>query len=398
MDLLASLHIDDLPEEQTRAAHLVNTLAEDPDIRVGFNACATCASQEQVTVECKGCRRVKYCSEECRKKDASPTISDDEQAMGHSSIICAILRTCNDDEDADDPETAQSAPEGAVDRVRSEYESYPATLSNILMEGPCYQELLMKCSDRDKSLTIHVIGASAEAEIWNGKEYDEVFGAYAEALTQLVEAFSFGRIQLHMVGPDCPSQSLKEERIIRLVDSKSTYQFQMMTHRASYNKVLLKSLPKADTVVYFNPGFTCPDYDWEESITCMKPGTAFCVTTNTQNEGVGDCLFLLEHGLVPALPPMVAEIIGSEVADESGSIFFAENPYAGSRVRQSGTMANDVYVKNRWIYGGVFGEGVSKSKGEKFNRRDIFDDEVHNPPSKKSKPIFNSKKSNPALI
>lgn len=398
MDLLASLCIDDLPEEQTRASHLLDTLADDPDIRIGFNACACCASQEKVTVECKGCRRIKYCSEDCRKKDANPPTSNEEEALGHSSVICAVLRTCNDDEDADDAETAHKAPEDAHDRVRSEYESYPATLSNIFMEGPCYQGFLSKCSKRDRAFTIHVIGASMEAELWNGKDYSEVFAAYSEALTQLAETFSFEKIQLHMVGPDCPIQALKEERAIKNLDSKGSYQFQMMTHKASYNNLLRKMISNADAVVFYNPGFTCPDYDWDETISCMTLGTAFLITTNTKNEGVGDCLYLLENELVPALPPMVAEIIGSDAADESGSIFFSENPYSGSRVRQSGTMANDIYVKNRWMFGGIFGEGVSNSKGDKFNRRDIYDDEPDDPLPKRAKPASNSKMSNPALI
>ena len=397
MDLLASLRIDDLPEEQTRAAHLVAALAKDPDIRVGFNACATCASQENVTVECNGCCRVRYCSKECRKKDANPSM-DGEEAMGHSPIICAVLRTCNDDEDAEDSETAHKASEAARDRVRSEYESYPATLSNILTEGPCYQGVLTKCSKRNKILTIHVIGASEEAELWNGKDHDDVFGFYAEALAQLAEAFSFEKIQLHMVGPDCPKEALKDEKSMKLIDSKTCYQLQLMTHKATYDTVLLNSLPVADAVVFFNPGFTCPDYYWDDTVRCLKLGTAFCITTNTHNEGVEDCLYLLENELIPALPSIVSEIVGIDAADESGSVFFSENPYAGSRVRQSGTMANDIYVKNRWMCGGVFGEGVSSSKGDKFNRRDRYDEDSSKPPAKKAKPTSNSKITNPALI
>lgn len=398
MDLLASLRIDDVPEEQTRAAHLLDALADDPNIRIGFNACAACASQESVSVECKGCRRIKYCSKECRKKDANPPIGDEEEAMGHSSIICAVLRTCIDDEIAEDKATAHTALESAQDRVRSEYESYPATLSNILMEGPCYQGLLKKISKRDKTLTIHVIGASEDAELWNGMPNSEVFNVYSESLTQLAEAFLLKKIHLHMVGPECPAKLLNEERNIKLVDSTAHFELQIMTHRANYDKVLLKSIPEADAVVFFNPGFTCPDYKWDDTMACMKLGTAFCVTTNTQNEGVEDCLYLFEKNLAPALPPLVAEIIGSYATGETGSIFFSENPYAGSRIRQSGTMANDIYVKNRWMCGGVFGKGVSNSKVDKSRRQDIFKDESTNPPAKKSKPISNSKKSNPALI
>jgi hypothetical protein len=38
---------------------------------------------------------------------------------------------------------------------------------------------------------------------------------------------------------------------------------------------------------------------------------------------------------------------------DSTCSFFSLNPYAGLRVRQSGTMANDLYAKSRWILGGI---------------------------------------------
>ena len=46
-----------------------------------------------------------------------------------------------------------------------------------------------------------------------------------------------------------------------------------------------------------------------------------------------------------------------EDEDSERSFFFNENPYAGLRVQQSGTMGNDLYVKNSWIVGGLFHSG-----------------------------------------
>jgi hypothetical protein len=96
------------------------------------------------------------------------------------------------------------------------------------------------------------------------------------------------------------------------------------------------------------------------------------------------------------MPAGLADIFGlytpgdeedlTEVKDQSNA-FFSENPYSGSRVRQSGTMANDLFVKNRWMLGGVL---------------DVFDPSKADAdtPSKRRKTTgpTNSKASNPALI
>ena len=67
-------------------------------------------------------------------------------------------------------------------------ESYPASLANILLQGPCYQETLKKlssssssvvadvtsgeCANRTRRLVIHIIGASEESELWGGNNED----------------------------------------------------------------------------------------------------------------------------------------------------------------------------------------------------------------------------------
>ena len=51
----------------------------------------------------------------------------------------------------------------------------------------------------------------------------------------------------------------------------------------------------------------------------------------------------------------------SEEDDDDNETFFSVNPFCGYRVRQSGTMANDLYVKSRWIFGGRFVERQSQN-------------------------------------
>ena len=79
---------------------------------------------------------------------------------------------------------------------------------------------------------------------------------------------------------------------------------------------------------------------------------------------------------------------GSEVRS-----FFSLNPYCGLRVRQNGTMANDLFVKSRWIFGGFSGP----SRGVDSTKKGT--DEL--PPGKRRRvegASVNSKKANPALI
>lgn len=386
MDLLASLQLDSLPEQQTRAAHLGKRFAKDPDLRLGFNACCTCGKKGP-SVECKGCCRVRYCSDECRVKDTQCSPTDEEEgAMGHSSIICSVLRLCQDDEDAEEQVGGTDA---ARDRVRSELESYPATMSNILREGPCYQELLQSVGTE---LVIHIVGASTDSELWNGQ--DNFVAAYGEALLQLAEDFRFDSIQLHMIGPECPEDPIREDRTMPYQQKNgSQYNLAFRTHQCSYSKEILGSIPKAHVVVFFNPGFTCPDYDWNETVACLEYGTALLLTTNTEMEGVSDCNFLLQEKLIPSLPPMVAEIMGSYEEGQGDDVFFSENPYAGSRVRQSGTMANDLYCKNRWMLASILAKPEKKRRVAYGEEDDDDVEEVY-----VKKPKGNTKKSNPALI
>ena len=78
--------------------------------------------------------------------------------------------------------------------------------------------------------------------------------------------------------------------------------------------------------------------------------------------------------------------------------FFGENPFKGSRVRQSGMLANDLYVKSSYLFGGTLSlpRGGKKRKEEEVDDDDYDDDDVANVTSKSDK----TKKSKPnsALI
>jgi len=158
-----------------------------------------------------------------------------------------------------------------------------------------------------------------------------------------------------------------------------------------------------DVIVFFNPGFTCPDYDWEPSISFLKTvQIPLLVTTNTEMEAMADLQFLHDRQIFLDIPLGLKGLLqngkydGDEVDDEAATvdesqIFLSINPYAGLRVRQSGTMGNDLYVKSRWILGGISSVMPVTTSGSEKGK----------PPATKKRRTEgsgNCKKSNPALV
>eukprot|EP00934_Nitzschia_sp_Nitz4_P004083 Nitzschia sp. Nitz4//scaffold232_size35869//7365//8570//NITZ4_007803-RA/size35869-processed-gene-0.57-mRNA-1//1//CDS//3329543318//4073//frame0 len=401
MDLLQTLNLEDLPEQQTRTIHLME---ENPDfdLKLGFDACCACGKPNP-KVTCEKCERVLYCSPECRGKDSEPPMMDDgEQGLGHSAVICALLALCNDDEATEGSQQGvvdEDRRTAALDRLASEYESYPATLANILHDGPCYQDALFK--KRGSSLVVHIVGASTESELWKGHpdltQQDNVFQCYAEALGEMSEQHKLKSICLYFVGPDCPSQDLTVEVPITTMSNAQGTGNNLMAKTISddYNKKVIErhSIPAADIVVLFNPGFTCPDYSWDAALEAIPKGTPFLIATNTELEAMADIEHLMEVGFVTELPPGLAAMLQGEMSDgddvpSDNDTFFSVNPFSGNRVRQSGTMANDLFVKNHWIFGGITG---TKTRGAGL---------AEETPGKKQRTdgSGNSKKSNPALV
>jgi hypothetical protein len=409
MDFLQSLNVDDLPEQQTRTSRLEE---QHPnfELKLGIDSCCTCGKSSP-TVSCNKCHRIMYCSNECRRQDSDSSYDDrgNDQAMGHSSVICALLALCNDDEvveEGDEKEIASLSEDrkcAAEERVASEYESYPATLANSISDIPCFQSTLQRCR-ANKSLTIHVVGASEESELWgkhpNPKQKRNVWQSHADALAEVAENFHIN-ISIEFVGPDCPKETVEKVITIPPVQAKKSFSSLHVTTSRKKYEFSKKSPP--DILIFFNPGFTCPEYNWEDTVSFMKdtPGIPFIVTTNTELEAIADLQYLWDRGLIQRIPAGLMDMFegtGSnhedrdvnydddkeEEADE-GVSFLSVNPYCGLRVRQNGTMANDVYVKSRWIFGGLTGSPhFSQKKAE-------------GPPRKKSKST-SSKKSNPALV
>mmetsp|Transcript_25312 Transcript_25312/g.59253 ORF Transcript_25312/g.59253 Transcript_25312/m.59253 type:complete len:423 (+) Transcript_25312:44-1312(+) len=422
MDFLASLNLEDLPEQQTRIPKIFYS-NPDVDLKLGFDACCSCGKVSTKIVQCPSCRRVKYCSEKCRLADSNQIpIEEGEQALGHTAIICSLLGLCNDDDAIDEgnkKELASFSDErrtAALDRVVSEFESYPATLANVIMEGPCFQKALEKSTG--SRLIIHVIGSSKDVELWgehpDKSQQRDVFRCYADALAEISERFRMNSIDLQFFGPECPKESVNETiRISSITGKKLPTKIRITTSNSDYDGTITNDYQHSpDILIFFNPGFTCPDYNWEKTLlSCMKDRRMpFLVTTNTEMEAMADMQHLFQRGFFQDIPPTLKYMLenpsgGSDSVedeiplvddddDDENSSFFSLNPYCGLRVRQSGTMANDLFVKSRWIFGGFTGpklEALPKVPASKASRakrkRGVVDGGT-----------TNTKRSNPALV
>ncbi|KAG7370049.1 hypothetical protein IV203_027795 [Nitzschia inconspicua] len=416
MDLLESLNVDDLPEQQTRFSHLLHD-SDDFGLKLGFDACCACGKKNP-NFDCPSCRRVKYCSETCCRADSSLCLDGDigeEAALGHTSVICSLLNLCTDDEvmEGKNPAEISALDKGqqtsATDRLASEFESYPATLANVIMDGAPYQNVLKKCAG--KGITIHVIGASQDSELWQGHpdpiQEKKVFEGYADALAEIAEKNKLSWIRLHFFGPElCEEMKDRTTPIPPVQATKSRSNLIVRMFQKSYR--IDNNISPPDIAVFFNPGFTCTDYDWEQSLSFLRSNEIpFLVATNTEMECMADIQYLMDRQLFQDIPAGLKSVLlgeegidGDEDEEDDSVSFLSLNPYAGLRVRQSGTMANDVYVKSRWIFGGISG-GISERKRQAppaSAQGDNSRQELTTVKKRKTTGSGNSKTSNPALI
>lgn len=600
MDLLASLGLENaLPEQSTRLVHpgVISALEkcsaahddDDGQCRLGFNYCLTCGASLTTTktshqttiaattaagaaaasttterakkiITCKGCHRVNYCSELCRRIDAEPqqqqqlqhgTNGDDnegvdENALGHSPVICSLLNLCNDDELVED-ELYDNNSNGNINsdsklnnnnnnqkyeiakyRIQTERESYPATLFNMLSDdGPSwlvealtrrlrYKEEIrspegelfhrstaggsrggeggeggerkkrrgkrdrqsLTSSDEiatptttttssssskgnKKELVLHIVGAQSDSELWGwdgtssssttNNNKNEMLDAYAEASSNVLSYLQnfidvITGIRLVFVGPGCPQQQQHQQRgkdekkknkrtvfhCEKMIPGSKTMLY-VETHCCNYGddggSSNNKDILPPDAIIFFNPGFSCTDYDWSTALKAAASSsslhgstslssTPFLVTTNTEMEGYADIKCLVDGGYIDSndIPNGILETFSDDDPsfndkkysshndddeEEEKKFFFCENPYAGLRVRQSGTMANDLYVKSRWVMGGLFVPDskrmVATTKSKKKRRKDSEE-------RRSSSDVHRKKKrrkgdgSNPALI
>jgi hypothetical protein len=108
---------------------------------------------------------------------------------------------------------------------------------------------------------------------------------------------------------------------------------------------------------------------------CIPKNTPFFIATNTEMEAFMELELLFEGRHITSLPEDIEAMLREEGArafdgkpalpalDPGRRTFFERNNWVGSRIRQSGTVANDLYTKSRWLYGG-FWQGTAQHEPE----------------------------------
>lgn len=124
--MLFRLHlpmVDFLPFQSSIISDFLGSLLEqDPELCPGINCCMVCGAPSKQT--CPACNSVHYCSDKCMEADLNNLSDDEEEAQGHTPAVCKLLFSC-------------SSPD--KDSCRSELESYPSTLSNLLLSHPSFE-------------------------------------------------------------------------------------------------------------------------------------------------------------------------------------------------------------------------------------------------------------------
>ncbi|GMH78360.1 hypothetical protein TL16_g07769 [Triparma laevis f. inornata] len=273
--------VDFLPFQSSIISDLLGSLLEqDPELCPGINCCMVCGAPSKQT--CPACNSVHYCSDKCMEADLNNLSDDEEEAQGHTPAVCKLLSSC-------------SSPD--KDSCRSELESYPSTLSNLLLSHPSFEPILFSSSSSSsrKAFQVHVVGAEKGSELWTEEGSFGACGwreAYAEALDEVCEVAGIKSFELVFVG-----LNLEEKGVERLSNKVSA-----CCINSKYEDLKPSNFVKTtpDLLTLFNAGFTCPDYDWAgtlQSVLSNAIGTIpFFATSNSELENLNDVEWLDSNG------------------------------------------------------------------------------------------------------
>lgn len=271
---------------------------------------------------------------------------------------------------------------------------------------------------------MYVIGAS-------GVESDVASWDYsARCLASLAarEKIGSGSLSVCLIGPEIPEEQHRKTVVLPLQqrDAAATEPCVRITiycHRGNFEGYhAFNYSRRPDAVFGFNLGLSVPDYSWGAGLAavhdCAKtiardggPPLPILCTASSRAEAVQELLLFEQHKILridqeqtkkieegeqaghPAwlraaridatsqkVPDTLVETQAESdnVSDDENEIFLQPNDYGWERVQQSGAMANDVYRKSCWLFGGTVAVGddlvdeLGSEEDERPSRSEIY--------------------------
>ncbi|KAG2499976.1 hypothetical protein HYH03_002261 [Edaphochlamys debaryana] len=212
--------------------------------------------------------------------------------------------------------------------------SYAYTAAHALRTLPAAKTAVASTAAAARPLQLIVLGAAGDAELADPSSWQVV----ADAVDT--------DVRIVFVGPEVPDSLAGTGAQYGRVSQwylQSTYGDDSLT-AAAERTGQAAVLQHPDAFLAFNPGFTCPDYEWVETLAALskavRPGQAqaagggrgpcLIVATNTRLEADMENDMLREQGWVAVSPS-------------------APNPFTSLKAQQNGVYANDCYRKNAWL-------------------------------------------------
>ncbi|GLC44370.1 hypothetical protein PLESTB_000476700 [Pleodorina starrii] len=242
------------------------------------------------------------------------------RAAGTAALGSAALLP--DQADADNDAQLQLASELAE---RTAVLSYAYTAAYALQSLPAARGAARRAESGNRPLELVVLGAAADAELGDLDSW------------QVVAAALNRDVRIKFVGPEVPEDlaDTEEQR------GRVSMRFLQRTYEARSPQ----SGATPDIYFAFNPGFTCPDYEWSDTVKGLARAARSPSGGGTSGSSARPCLVVATNTSMEA--QMEAEWL--EEYGWRADAPSATNPYTSLKLIQSGTLANDLYRKNAWL-------------------------------------------------
>ncbi|GIL73154.1 hypothetical protein Vretimale_4745 [Volvox reticuliferus] len=214
--------------------------------------------------------------------------------------------------------------------------TYAYTATYALQTAPAARDAACRAKNEERSLELVVLGAAADAELGDLRSW------------QVIATAVDHHVRIKFVGPEVSEHLAGTEA----QQGRVTMRFEQGTYEQGVRGQRGSQLPEAPDIYFaFNPGFTCPDYDWVATVKSLarvrRSQTGSLLSDGQQTSGTDQvpCLVVATNTSMEA--QMEAEWLNEYGWHGDGPA--SPNPYTSLKLAQSGTLANDLYKKNAWL-------------------------------------------------